>query len=448
MTKKYSTIMLMLMFVLLFVSCEKIDLTGANDEGQKDVSGTKSYKVSVLTRAASAASDIRYPITVKAIDGEGNVAAEQQVTGAGTPISLSLREGDYVISAVSGDLTFARGFSHEPLLIGRGNVTVGNGSTSVNIVMAYAVASVDFSVGDIPAEVSAVSISLSPLYTAVTESGEYGGAGGTVTIPLQRGTDGKWQSGTTYVLPGSGDITSMSVSMTSAKGTEVYAITYGSPLKAASPYHFNGAFIPGASSEPDVPSSFEVSGTLSYAGWADAVSDSFSFGPTVTDGFNTGAADGGNATTYHVSKMPAQGSLWNGHIVAYVDGNDAILLSVKDWGQMTSALYEQDPTVAADIAKAYAEGDVTAWSIPTTDEARLLKSVWNTSTVPELNAVIASADGDAIELYEGTGNARYLCDAASHTFSFVTGSSVMAAGKTVKTYRLRLVKRVRYIVTP
>lgn len=448
MTKKYSPLMLMLMFVLLLVSCEKIDLSegSGEDNGSHNVSTSKSYKVSVMTRAATAVSDVRYPITVKAIDGQGNVVAQQQVTGADTPISLSLHEGDYVISAVSGDMSFSGGYSKEPLLMGRGNVSVSNGSTSVNIVMAYAVASVDFSISDIPSDVSSVSIALSPLYTSVTELGAYGGGNGTVTIPLQRGADGKWASGTLYVLPGSGDNTSMSISMTSPKGTEVYAITYASQLKAASPYHFNGAFVPAASSEPDTPSSFEVSGTLSYAGWADAVSDTFSFGPAVTDGFNTDT-DGGNATTCHVSQIPAQGSVWNGHIVAYVEGNDAILLSLEDWGQMTSALYEQDPMVANNIAKSYAEGDMAAWAIPTTDEARLLKSVWNTSTIATLNAVVASAGGKNIELYESTGNARYLCEDATHTFSFVTSSSITAAGKTVKTYRLRLVKRVKFVVS-
>lgn len=447
MTMKLSPLMLMLMFALLFASCEKIDLSEGDGEGNgsHNVASSKSYKVAVMTRAASAVSDIRYPITVKAIDAEGVVVAQQQVTGADTPISLSLHEGDYVLSAVSGDLSFAEGYSHEPLLLGRGNVTVKNGGTSVNIIMGYAVASVDFSIANIPADVSAVSIALSPLYTSVTELGTYGGGNGTVTIPLERGSDGKWASGTLYVLPGSGDNTSMSISMISPRGTEVYAVTYASQLKAAAPYHFNGSFVPAASADPtpDGPSSFEVNGTLSYAGWSDAVSDSFSFGPTVTDGF----ADSGSVTTYHVDAVPSQGSVWNGHIVAYVEGNDAILLSLEDWGQMTSALYEQDPTVATNLAKTYTEGDISAWSIPSTDEARLLKSVWNTSTISTLNSVVASAGGKNIELYEGTGNARYLCEDATHTFSFVTSSSITAAGKTVKTYRLRLVKRVKFVVS-
>ena len=43
-------------------------------------------------------------------------------------------------------------------------------------------------------------------------------------------------------------------------------------------------------------------------------------------------------------------------------------------------------------------------------------------------------------------NVRYLCEGARYTFTFSGTSGITAAGKTVTTYRLRLVKRVRFIL--
>lgn len=427
------------MTVLLFTACEKVDI--ANDEDNTDIqiSSGKGYKVTVKTLTAVDAADVVYPITIKAADSNGKVVAQQTINSEEEQISLKLPNGKYAISATSGSTDYSSGYSSKPLLIGHSDVTINSGATNVTIVMSYAVAALTMTMKDVPAEVTEMKVTVSPLFDKVTEDGSYSGSQ-TATIPCNKTTGGQWTTGRVYLLPGTSANTVLSVAVTMPSGTEIYSITYPTPLKAAVPYTFSGTY------SGKAPSDFTITGSLQYAGWSSDVAGSFSFGPGGTNSFTDNNTPSSDNDVISVTALPEQGTLWNGHVIAYIDDNgDALLLSLKEWSGLTSALYESDPDVARNLAKEYYEGNVSGWTIPTNDEARLLRSVWNNSTIDKLSSVATSAGGNAIELQDDNGtNIRYLCEDAHYTFSFVTSSSITAAGKTVKTYHLRLVKHIKF----
>lgn len=423
---------------LSMTACEKAVLD-EDDNGTTEQPYTgKAYKVTVKPRAATSNSDLVYPIQLRATDKNGKFVAQQTIDNADTPINLSLSNGSYTLTAVSGSTDFAQGYTSQPLLIGSSNVTISSSNAVVNILMSYAVASIDVAFNNVPADVTGMTVTLSPQYAAISTTGEYSG-NTNIDIPCTKVSSGIWTTGTKYVLPGASDNTVMSVMLTSPAGANVYSVTYPSALKAGTPYHFTGNY------SGEIPSDFTLTGTLECNGWSSDVSGDFSFGPSGANSFSTPVIDAGSQDI-QVTSRPEAGSIWNGHVVAYVDGNDALLLSLKDWDSLTSALYEADPNVAMNIAKSYTEGDITGWAIPTSDEARLLKALWNSTTMSKLNDAITSINGDEVKLYVNDSNARYLCENALYTFTFVTGGSVIAAGTKVKNYRLRLVKHVHFVL--
>lgn len=142
-----------------------------------------------------------------------------------------------------------------------------------------------------------------------------------------------------------------------------------------------------------------------------------------------------------VEDMPQTGDIWNGHVVAYADEDDtALLLSTVEWNDVPSALNVEDTMTVRRLTKRYNEGGIGQWSIPTRDEARLLREIWDASTLPYLNQALISIGGSPLVTDD-----RYLCESGTYTFSFAERSSVTKAG-TKRTYRLRLVKTVRFIL--
>lgn len=426
----------LLFAAMTLTACEKVTLIDDEDISNEQSTG-KTYKVTVMTRAATSASDLVYPVQIKATDASGKVVAQQQLNSSSDDLKLSLPNGKYTISAISGSGDFQKGYSTKPMLIGNSDVAISNANANVNIIMSYAVASIDVTMADVPSDVKSMSVSLSPLYTDIATTGTYSGSG-SVTLPCTKDGDGKWTTGTLYVLPGSSSNTVMSLMLTTSSGSDVYGVTYPSPLKAATPYHFSGTYSGTAS-----PSDFSITGTLQCEGWGSDVSDSFIFGPS---GNNSFGDNPGDAIEAEVSALPEAGAVWNGHVVGYIDGKDALLISAQEWTGLTSALNEADPDVAKNIAAAYTEGSLSHWAIPTSDQARLLKTQWTPSTYTALNQSLESIGGTGISIYDNDKAVRYLCADAGSTFSFAANSSILAAGATVKTYRLRLVKAVHFKV--
>lgn len=191
----------------------------------------------------------------------------------------------------------------------------------------------------------------------------------------------------------------------------------------------------------------DITGNITFGQWETEVNGAFAFGPGSTNSFdgNTSAA------IIEVSSIPAAGTIYNGHIIATANTDEAgttanaMLMSIKEWNSLTSANYTDDPLVAARIAEQYVEGELTDWTIPTTEEARQLKEKWGGEAIETINTTLANASLTPLTATDSNGNVRYLCNDALTTFSFSQTGSFTAAGKTVKTYRLRLVKKVKFV---
>lgn len=441
----------------LFYLCVLSMLAGCtlpliDDEGNS-VPETKR-SVHILTRSAS---DISYPLALYAFNVEdGTLVASDTQLAEEDELSFALSAGDYYLVALAGYegceipaspvlssviTAPSNGILTTPLQMGSAAVQVTQ-NTTVSITLYNQVAAVDLSLYDIPADATAVSASLSIMASGISFDGKYTG-NATTAVELVK-EDDVWTTPLFYTLPNNGERLTLSITTTTPSGTQTYGYTHSSPLKANTPYTLSGSFIEG----------FTVNGSITLAGWNETENISFTFGSENNGGENPNNPDNPN-DVYQVDALPEIGTLWNGHfVVGILDSDDEnitpmLLLSTSEWTGVTSALNEETPEMASEIAAAYTEGELTGWRIPTRREVVKMCAALGNTTLEETNEFLTTngitplSTGTEV----GTKNTiRYLCDDAEFTFKWDSeGSPTKAGGK--RSYHLRLVNSVRFSTT-
>ena len=441
-----------MVIIFLLSSCEKLSLP---DEGME--SSAETQKVTILTRSTT--NDLQYPLTVYAFDSSGNCAAQQTLNSSSEDMSLSLKKGSYHIVALGNTSGFtlpsssitlnsiisfsdSANYSTSPLQMGQADIVLGNSSLTVNLVMSYKVSTINIALSEVPSTVTSASVTISQEYSSMDMSGEYSNVKSSTFQLTKSGSS--WTSNDIYVFPSALSQTVFSISLTDDTGTTSYGYTYNAPLQSAIPYSLIGTY------STDIIS---LSGIFLSEGWGSTVALNFNFGPG-------SSSDNSDNSSNLVSSFPKAGSIWNNHLVAYVyttDGSGTIiydddldnhssvnllLLSFNEWTDVVSAYNENKATEASTIAEGYTEGDLSGWEIPSKLEATCLKSLYHDDSLSSLNTTITSNGGtEIVPLDSKDENQRYLCEDATYTFAWKSGSSITKAGSTVK-YSLRLVNHV------
>ena len=90
------------------------------------------------------------------------------------------------------------------------------------------------------------------------------------------------------------------------------------------------------------------------------------------------------------------------------------------------------------------------WHIPSVEEAKRLRALYpgDSESFAILCSLLEAASLQPLLLYQGSENARYLCDEGRKTFSFVPSSTIAKAGTKAATYRLRLLTSRSFPLSP
>ncbi len=441
----------------LTASCGKSVLV----EDRLSPGGAAGALVRIQTRGA-VCDGLEYPMRVIAFSDDGALQDDLAVEGPDDDVTLYLAQGAgshiVALSAPKDDYQVEETPSLEslvtmrddeglndyvavsPLQMGFADVMPQTESVSAKIQMYYKVAWLDVSLSGLPEECRSVWVSVWPASGSVSLRGD---AGQECTSRFECRRNGDvWRSGTVYLFPGSGQQTNLSIAWSDGNDEHVSSVTYLSPLKAGVPYSLSGSYTDG---------SVQVSGDFFWPEWSKCVSIDFSFGPNlnpVIDGVSGDTDTDGDAEG-RVSSIPALLSVWDGHLVVKVDAvsdNEAelTLLSLSDWGGVTSATNAETPEMAGEIAAFYTEYGLGSWRIPTEAEARELMRLCKESG---LEGAMLAAKGDAIAVTDDKGNnIQYLCEEALKKFNF-KGVSVSPVGAKVL-YHLRLVRTVTVTIRP
>ncbi len=362
---------------LFFSGCAKeIELEAGDNSSAK---GT----LAVTTRSVD--GTVSYPVSVYVFGSTGSCAATATLSSADDELSVNLSKGSYTVQAVGGvsaddyalptkeeaasnsPITLRDGHSHGDLMTAAQVLAkVGEDETNeLTLTMQRKVMQLcSVKINSVPAEVTAVSVSISPLYSTLLLDGTCTGTNGAYTADLTKGADGTtWalESGA-YLLEASGKA-SITVAMTTADGTKTYAYESSGELKANYKINITGTYKPGG---------FTVSGTVTGTEWAGTRDIAFN----MTDSQDSQGSDdkGGTAT----GAAPEVGSIYMEKCYVLRNDTDKVagtitstLMTIDEKSDLTTTKEhtqaEWKEITDAGLAEMAVEG-VPDWRLPTHEE--------------------------------------------------------------------------------
>ncbi len=375
--------------------------------------GSPKGTLAVSTRGVD--GEVSYPVNVYVFDSNGSCAATATLSSADDELSVYLSNGSYTVQAVGGastddyilptkdnaagnsPITLLEGHSHGDIMTSvQAIVKVGEDETNeLTLSMSRKVMQLcSVKMNDVPTEVTAVSMSISPLYTTLLLDGTCTGTNGAFTADLTKGTDGStWalESGA-YLLEACGKA-AITVSMKTADGTKTYAYESSDELKANYKINITGTYKPGG---------FTVSGTVTGTDWAGTHDITFD----MTDSQDSQGSDDNDETA--TVSAPEVGSIYKEKCYVLRNDTDEVaktitstLMSVEEKGGMTTT---KDHTQAewkeltdAGLAEMAVEG-VPNWRLPTHEELMKITEVADADKSQKLWNLLLGAGGNVFRI--------------------------------------------------
>ena len=381
-----------IMFVCLmfFSACEKELMTEEEKKSNtEETTGEDAdSKLTIVTRAPSG-EVISYPVTVYIMDGEGHCVKRESLISSADELSVKLPAATYQVYAVGGatgttytlpsvteasanyEIALNQEASHADLMTASSSVTLErNGSNTLVMGFVRKVLKVnDITINDMPEAVTAVSVTLAPLYKAVQLDGTYvaGTIGESVTIELTRQADGTtWKNASTpYLLPA---VSASTVTVGVVMGNQSKSVTYTSSqtLAANSELNISGTYT-GSSGE------FIMSGVFTGAVWDEPTNISFTFNENGAEDAGSSQGSGGGSD----EEVPEKNTWYKDCLVFKTaeDDNGIVVTLIHRNEVEISANEKTEADVLTEINAAlpgFNINGITGWRLPTAEEANAI----------------------------------------------------------------------------
>ncbi len=298
-----------LFFLLLTIfsaglsSCSK----SVVDETVSNAPGDGNSTLNIITRADDGEAQLSYPISLYVFNSSNQCIATQTLNSSDDAIAIAdLRAGTYSVYAIGGAdenrytlpskaeatpnslISLQEGKIHEDLMAGHNTVVIGDNETNqLTLTMSRMVSMLkSIKVNQIPDEVSAVAVTITPLREAIRLNGEPDGDAGIFSLNLVEQSDGRtWKNATQqYMLPSNGQAT-ITIKMTRGTVTNSYSYTCQEAFLANYIININATY---------TGSTFNMTGTLTGATWAGERTITFEFDENNVTGDETEEQGGGN----------------------------------------------------------------------------------------------------------------------------------------------------------
>ena len=386
-------------------------LGGCAKEMELEVGDNGSAKGTLAVTTRSVDGTVSYPVSVYVFGSTGSCAAMATLSSADDELSVYLSKDNYTVQAVGGasaddyilptkeeaasnsPITLRDGHSHGDLMTAAQMLAkVGENETNeLTLTMTRKVMQLcSVKINSVPSEVTAVSVSISPLYGTLLLDGTCTGTNGAYTANLTKEADGTtWtlESGA-YLLEASGKA-SITVAMTTAEGTKTFAYESSNELKANYKINITGTYKQGG---------FTVNGTVTGTEWAGVRDIVFK----MTDSQDSDDK-GGTAT----SIAPEVGSIYMKK--CYVLRNDtnkvtgtitSTLMTIDEKSGLTNTKEhtndEWKELTDAGLAEMAVEG-VPEWRLPTHEELMAMITVADADKDDKLWNLFINAGGSAFK---------------------------------------------------
>ena len=386
--------------VLGLTACEKGLVEDIEDVGNGQV---KNSLLQVRTRAGGLASEeatVSYPVAVYVFQGE-ECRAVQTIGDEGQALNISLTEGTYSVYAIGGAsasdyvlpdaddatvtsaIVLKEGKTHGDLMAASAAAALVDGGTNTVTLgmMRKTMLIQDVTIKKIPTAVTAVSVTIAPLWQSLTVGGTYSTTNSSSTIALTKQEDGRtWQNtASVYLLPPSSQPASVSVNITIGGTTKTYTYSCSDQLEAGYKINIDGTYTEAVG--------VNLTGTITGATWLGERTISFEFDENGSSAANdgNGGDNGNNDTPGNAEGFPAVGSTYQGCYVLksiVADDGQSAELTLLSPNETTigkaynDASFIGHPEVLEDlIDEKLAEADVDGisdWRLPTYDELNII----------------------------------------------------------------------------
>jgi len=373
---------------MLLTACEK----GLVD-GVADVAPTGQAANSVLqvrTRSGGSAgveATVAYPVTVYVFSGE-ECRAVQTIGDEGQTLNIPLVEGTYTVYAIGGAsssdyvlptaddalatsaIVLKDGKTHGDLMAAQATATLVDGGTNtVTLGMTRKTMLIQsVVVKKVPTAATAVSITIAPLWQALTVGGTFSGVSGLQTIALTKQSDGRtWtlagESGE-HVLPPSSQPASVSVNITIGGTTKTYTYSCSDQLEAGYKINIDGTYTEAVG--------VNLTGTITGATWLGERTISFEFDESGSSTSEPNNPSDPSEPSEPSSDFPAVGDTYQGCYVlavSTIDETSAELTLLSPNEQAATTTGNADAALAALGAVG-----ISGWAVPTKAQMQLVEA--------------------------------------------------------------------------
>ena len=377
----------LLIVAMTFVSCEKF----AEDEG---FGGAEANSTLVIrTRAAMAQVDgeakVSYPVNVYVFNGDDACVDVATITSDADELRIALPEGSYHVYAIAGAdaetyelptkenatketaIVLKAGQEHGDLMAASNAVTLGYGEeNTLTLSLERKVMMLEnVTINNVPGSVTAVSVTLSPLYENLLLDGTCSGTGGSYTLNLTReGETGTWKNDAGVYMLAAAAAATVKVSFTANGKVQSYSYSCTENLEANYKVNISGTY---------TGDGVEMKGQIIGETWEGTKNVVFDFGKAGSEETVPGGDDtqGGEVT----GDAPMPGSTYMGCYVlrSEVEGNNTVvtLMTPKSISKLdfTEGDQESIKTAVENAIEEIAVDGVDGWRLPNESDLAFIK---------------------------------------------------------------------------
>lgn len=463
MKNKALNLLLLFAAVVSLFSCEKYNED--TDFSSKEANSTLKIKTRALDENETTESKISYPINVY-IFYENSCVETALIESESSSISMKLPEGSYEVYAIAGAdaenynlpskdnatkeylISLKADKTHGDLMTAKNNVTLAYGEeNTLTLSLERKVMLLEnVSIKNVPSNVTAVSVTITPLYENILLNGEYSGENGSQTINLTKGSDGTtWENDVNiYLLEACGQAT-IKVSLKTDAVTKSYSYTCSDELKANYKINISGTYN---------ENGITLNGTITGATWNGTKNINFNFDESgsTTDVNTDGEVEDEqkeeetNEETDETDETatgiaPQAGTLYKECYVLRTEqtgsGTKVTLMSTESKTRLEFTKGDQESMKSSinNGLQELAVDDIENWRLPTLEELKYIKNNINliNENLENLNkkAILYSSGGFSYSYYYMTE------DGNISTYSLNLDTITNNPGSGLATYILR-----------
>lgn len=344
------------------------------------------------TDGTDASSEISYPINVYVFEDDKCVKTST-INSEDEELSLKMAKGNYDVYAIAGAdeasydlpaqesatkgtvLSLKSGCEHGDIMTAYANITLAYGeNNTLTLQLERKVMMLEgVTIKNVPDNVTAVSVCISPLHEALLLNGEYSGEKGVYKTTLTKESDGTTWKNTqpTYLLSAVGKAT---IKILFTIGDDDYSYSYSceDDLTANHKITIEGTY---------TSDGFDLKGTITGVTWGNPINITFNFddesSETGTEP-NEGSEDNNETNDDNV---PQPGEIYKDCYVLKNEpnargGKDVTLMSLKDYKDGWNYETGDQESMKAEINNKINElkvDDITGWRLATLEEMEYIK---------------------------------------------------------------------------